>query len=136
MSNMSWISNISSTIMGRDRLSCIVHPIRKRLFAIGGSSMRSIESLYIGDDQDISTQIWEYLEVSLSDAGLYGVHSPSKRSAVYEDDIWVFGGYNYRDMGGRDSRETYFSSLTSPSLILYQEPYQMAAMWVMDPLVW
>eukprot|EP01084_Bolivina_argentea_P203157 347018_1 len=103
MSNMSWITNISSTIMGRDRLSCIVHPIRKRLFAIGGSGMRSIESLYIGDDQDISTQIWEYLEGSLSDAGPYGygVHSPSKRSAVYEDDIWVFGGYNYRDMGGR-----------------------------------
>eukprot|EP01083_Nonionella_stella_P108687 316296_1 len=97
LSSMSWLSNMSSMIESRSEIACIVHPIRKRLYAIPGW-IPSIESLYIGDDQDITTQTWALLQGSFLDISRRW--DAGSRAVVYGDDIWVIGGYTpYKSCG-------------------------------------
>eukprot|EP01083_Nonionella_stella_P196086 721744_1 len=93
LSSNSWIPNAPMMHLARHSLSCIVHPNRNTLYAIGGEIggtkfarewRSSIELIFV--DTDIRYEQW------LNNA--YNLIKPLSlsRSVVYGDDILVIGG--------------------------------------------
>eukprot|EP01084_Bolivina_argentea_P223661 378388_1 len=93
MSTYEWTIG-SNMIYTRSSPSCNVHPVTETLYVIGGYSgymstlnpRKTIEKIFVGENINIGTQIWEQLNDQLLDFTFH-------RSVVFEDYIIIIGGY-------------------------------------------